>query len=254
MVKHIQRRRPWCASMNNTIFSKRDIRFFKLLVGPGYKILVLGIIVGGISLANRVSANETPSCYQNPFVLACFKPYKTELRAKHLKQLNTVADHIVGSMKWKQPDNYISVVGHAATYGNNTDFDANARARAHNTAVTLEGLIQEKGGVRFTIKEISLGDSEPRVMNSTQKGRSLNRRVEIVLSGLEPVVNREDALNELCELSNKSSRLVSTEIDSRCDSIKQATKMCKDYIDLIPGEKLRGAACQPYELFCVVCK
>jgi len=146
-----------------------------------HRSLVLGVFI----VASRAAAAQLPDCDSNPLILDCFESYSVELRDAHLKQLDAIADDVKKRRSTGAAVHSITIRGHSATWRPTDPVEENARARANRAFHALwSRLVARKiNADKIIFKVVGAADSEPRVSNSTEDGRALNRRVEIDLGG-----------------------------------------------------------------------
>jgi len=207
-----------------------------------------------LAMVLPASAEQGLTCTSSPLVVACFKSYKTGLRSFHDPQLEAIADRIAESRNWKLPVDYITVVGHSATFKRTDSVEENARGRAENVARALAEKLRERGLSGFKIVTGSFGDSEPRTTNKTQAGRALNRRAEIILGSQAEANRRVDTVKELCAGKKGVSKLIVKKSPDICRSLTQAHQSCWTELSPTAKETYYGAGCHPLSLYCVLCR
>lgn len=110
-----------------------------------------------------------------PFILhhIVFESNKSNLLEQSYVELNKLVLYLK-----RYPELTIKIVGHTDAIGNEDDNRNLSEARANAVAEYL----LKKGINKANINHIGLGSSKPVATNSTEEGRQLNRRVEIILT------------------------------------------------------------------------
>ena len=211
-------------------------------------------VVTLLAVALPVSAAQGLTCTSSPLVVACFEAYKTRLRSFHGPQLEAIADKIAASRNWKQPVDYITVVGHSARFKSTDPVEENAKGRAESVARALAEKLNKRGLTGIKIVRGAFGDSEPRTTNSTRTGRALNRRAEIILGSQAEVKRRINTLNELCAGREGRSKTIVVESPDICRSLTQAHQSCWSELSPTAKQTYFGAGCHPLSLHCVLCR
>jgi Trypsin-like peptidase domain len=137
----------------------------------------------------------------NPYVLHCFPPFTTDLTIDHRKHLGIIAEKIRQSFSTNrlaraQPITKVNIVGHSATWHDQSisDRERNARDRANNTREELIRRLRQIGlANRVNVQAEGRSDTVPWLGKSysstkgdrqAQNDRAVNRRVEIKLTGI----------------------------------------------------------------------
>ncbi len=129
----------------------------------------------------------------NPYVLHCFPPFVSELTKEHHDHLDIIAEKIRRSFSTSRPITKVNIVGHSATWHDqsSSDRERNARDRANNAREELIRRLYQIGlAKRVNVETDGRSDAVRwlgRPYSSTsgdqqaQNDRALNRRVEIRL-------------------------------------------------------------------------
>lgn len=127
-------------------------------------------------------ANQ-PDRNMAPLILDSYPPFEVEPTEQHLVMLEELAQHIADSFRTNTPMDVITINGFSVQWGDDQNTEATAQLRAQHVERELSRRLATRNVVveqiRFFVR--GLGASQPRVSNSTQQGRKLNRRVEIVI-------------------------------------------------------------------------
>lgn len=141
-----------------------------------FSLFFITFLSVNLSIAER-------SCNDDILVFSCFEAYKHEPTELHRAKI----DHIIALLKMRQAMGMKVQVIHLRGYGvqfRPTDpYKEMAQKRAESIRDLLSAAMTEADldtdGVTFEI--LPMADAFPIATNSTQKGRAVNRRVEIML-------------------------------------------------------------------------
>ena len=107
-----------------------------------------------------------------------FDSNSSEIKPAFHSTMDKIADVLVRYGK-----TYLVIIGHTDNVGTNEYNQSLSDRRA--TAVST--YLQNQGVIPQRVETLGKGETEPRAPNTSEEGRSLNRRVEILV---EPVVNQ----------------------------------------------------------------
>lgn len=109
-------------------------------------------------------------------------------------QLNTLAhnrlDTVARALK-AYPDRVIVIEGHTDAQGS----DETNRALSQRRADAVREYLESRGVPGEQIRSVGKGESEPIASNDTPEGRANNRRVEIVVEGMDATIDPNERQN-----------------------------------------------------------
>jgi hypothetical protein len=136
-----------------------------------------------------------PASSGDPYILACFEPFGTDLTADQVLAIDRIADRIADSVGTVLPMDRVLIVGHSSRFRDPLkeeaeearERDESARERAENVKAELVARLLRRGvdpdAIQMPVFSMSDRSGRPGISSETEEGRNLNRRVEVFLGG-----------------------------------------------------------------------
>ena len=167
----------------------RTFRFRRLAADQGVQAPAIEPLV--------LAAAESPVDYDVPTLRLAWDSHTFFDTADDqlLEQIVPIVDLVALALKLDIGDTSLYVVGHTDSRGNSNYNENLSRRRAKSVVEHLA----DAGVPRYQINYTGMGERQPVASNGTEEGRSLNRRVEFLISAFREVntaLVRTRAINE----------------------------------------------------------